>query len=372
MHPLANFNRAFAMSTRLVNTGTPTASNAPPRRPTVAQQHVEVGSSGRTRRRCRGCAPRSCRADGLRRNPACVMSGSAAITAGLNRSLCPTASVAPLPRPPRSSASASSTDEAIGFSTSARCRSAAAAARRRRAPRSARRRPSRRSRLRAAIVRGSSSVERRRDSVRARRIGIHHGGQLDAVEPRENPRVMPAQMTDANHRDAKWILFSTMSYGAAGTRIFTGVVHPTTVNARLVGRLHERVAIEHQRLAGVQRQRRWRPAAFIAAIVGSPTTGTSKRMSCFGFATLTTDRPGARQTPRPRDHFVGAFHRLDRHHRAILHDDRLTDVEPRDRHPPCGSRTRSPPRRLVGRPPRVITPGRASSGRRKARWSPSA
>ena len=30
------------------------------------------------------------------------------------------------------------------------------------------------------------------------------------------------------------------------------------------------------------------------------------------------------------DHFVGAFHRLDRHDRLVLHRDRLADVERRD------------------------------------------
>ena len=39
------------------------------------------------------------------------------------------------------------------------------------------------------------------------------------------------------------------------------------------------------------------PAARIAAMVGTPTTGTSKRMSCFGFATLTTTAPAPASWP---------------------------------------------------------------------------
>ena len=60
-------------------------------------------------------------------------------------------------------------------------------------------------------------------------------------------------------------------------------------------------------------------------------TGTSKRMSCFGFATLTMRdaRPG--QMPGAPNHLVGAFHRLDGHHRQVLDRDRLADVEPRNR-----------------------------------------
>ena len=39
------------------------------------------------------------------------------------------------------------------------------------------------------------------------------------------------------------------------------------------------------------------PAARIAAIVATPTTGTSKRMSCAGFATLTTRVPAPASAP---------------------------------------------------------------------------
>ena len=39
------------------------------------------------------------------------------------------------------------------------------------------------------------------------------------------------------------------------------------------------------------------PAACIARIVATPTTGTSKRMSCEGFATFTTRVPGPASAP---------------------------------------------------------------------------
>ena len=71
------------------------------------------------------------------------------------------------------------------------------------------------------------------------------------------------------------------------------------------------------------------PAARMASIVGRPTTGTSKRMSWFGLATLTIADAGPGEPAGPRDHLVGALHRLDRHHGAVLDGNRLPDVETR-------------------------------------------
>ena len=42
------------------------------------------------------------------------------------------------------------------------------------------------------------------------------------------------------------------------------------------------------------------PAAFITRIVATPTTGTSKRMSCFGLATLTIRVPAPAISPARR------------------------------------------------------------------------
>ena len=72
------------------------------------------------------------------------------------------------------------------------------------------------------------------------------------------------------------------------------------------------------------------PAARIACIVATPTTGTSNRMSCFGFATLTMRDAGAGQMPGAGNHFVGPFHRFDGDDRLMLDRDRLPDVQRRD------------------------------------------
>ena len=108
------------------------------------------------------------------------------------------------------------------------------------------------------------------------------------------------------------------------------------------------------------------PAALIASIVATPTTGTSKRMSWFGLATLTI------ATPRPA--------RLSRPARSS----RPSLPSPRRPPPPCpsrrssgrcraprwrrpsGTRTRSRPPPSRRRARRVSTPSRASSGTRNA------
>ena len=69
------------------------------------------------------------------------------------------------------------------------------------------------------------------------------------------------------------------------------------------------------------------PAFRIACIVARPTTGTSNRMSCFGLATFTMHDARAGQLSGARNHFVGAFHRLDGHDGAVLHGNRLADIE---------------------------------------------
>ena len=69
------------------------------------------------------------------------------------------------------------------------------------------------------------------------------------------------------------------------------------------------------------------PASRIAWIVASPTTGTSKRMSWFGLATLMMRDAVAGEVAGARDGFVGAFHGLDRDHRLMLHGDGLADIE---------------------------------------------
>ena len=69
------------------------------------------------------------------------------------------------------------------------------------------------------------------------------------------------------------------------------------------------------------------PATRIAWIVARPITGTSNRMSWFGFATFTIRTPGPARCPARANHLVGAFHRLDRDDRLVLHGDRLANVQ---------------------------------------------
>src|ERR1041385_3512392 len=83
-------------------------------------------------------------------------------------------------------------------------------------------------------------------------------------------------------------------------------------------------------------QRQVAPASVMASTVGTPTTGTSKRMSWPGLATLTTvSRPRAsvpapREGARATDGRGRARHRLNRDAGARAHDDGLAEVESRD------------------------------------------
>jgi hypothetical protein len=61
-------------------------------------------------------------------------------------------------------------------------------------------------------------------------------------------------------------------------------------------------------------------------MVATPITGTSKRMSCLGLATLTICAGAAEAGTS--DDFVGPFHRSHRHHRLVLGGDGLADIEP--------------------------------------------
>jgi hypothetical protein len=80
-----------------------------------------------------------------------------------------------------------------------------------------------------------------------------------------------------------------------------------------------RVAFEHQGLPRHRPTAAVAPAARIAWMVARPTTGTSKRMSWPGLATLTTAVPGPASCPARAIVSSVPFHRLDRHHRLVLH-----------------------------------------------------
>ena len=129
---------------------------------------------------------------------------------------------------------------------------------------------------------------------------------------------MPAQMADADHRDPH----------DRPAVIARRLPSPDNRDARGVGRRRDGGPIDQQRAARVDREHRRADVAH-RLHGGHPTTGTSNRMSWFGFATLTIADAGTRQPARAADHLVGALHRFDRHNGAILHGDRLPDVEAR-------------------------------------------
>ena len=167
--------------------------------------------------------------------------------------------------------SASASDRAIGFSTSTgtpavekRQRDARGAARS--APRWSPRRPARAARgvEQRAACRCAAAIS----SARAP-VGVDDRDQLDAGQRRQNPRVMLAEMADADDRDAQ-------AHASAATktrrheadvrtfRVSCFVSSWHVVTASPLGRrsqipassaaLDDRVAVDHQRLPGVHRQ----------------------------------------------------------------------------------------------------------------------
>ena len=137
-------------------------------------------------------------------NRGSVRSGRAAATAGLNRSVWPTASVAPVFAAASIMASASARLRAIGFSTStgtpavrngsatSRCSSVGTAIVTASTwPRS------------VAIVDERTRAGRGRDLLRARTILVDDADEVDARQRRQDPRVMPAEMADADDGDSQ-------------------------------------------------------------------------------------------------------------------------------------------------------------------------
>ena len=271
--------------------------------------------------------------------------------AGLNRSVWPTASVAP--------DAVGQREHRVGLRERRGHRlldqhvHAALEKRPRRPPddrRSARRSsPHRRGRT-ARDSRVSASRARARDG-RPRALDARDPTDADEVARPASP---PAAARDAGpggrrrrHRRA-----------SADSGVTTAPVRPRRCRRR---RRRERTRRRRGRASGRRRStaRRRRPAR-IAVIVATPTTGTSNRMSCAGLATLTTRVPGAGERARARDRRVGAFHRLDRDDRAVLHDDRSARRRRRRSRRRRGSRTRSPPASRRSGCACVSTPGRAT------------
>ena len=132
-------------------------------------------------------------------NRGSASSGRAASTAGLNRSVCPTARTAPASLAAAIIASASASDRAIGFSTStgmpadrngsatSRCASVGTAT------------------MTASTLPINSRASNSgcvwlaaANLSAALAVGVDHCHQLNARQRRQNPRVMPAQVTDAD------------------------------------------------------------------------------------------------------------------------------------------------------------------------------
>ena len=202
-------------------------------------------------------------------NRGAVSNGRATSTAGLNRSVWPTASVAPRARARATSASASSSVRASGFSintavpasrnglATAACDAVGVAMT------TASTTPT--SEVASSITRRAVGVG---DLARTLEIGVDHSCQIDARHAGEDPGVVPPEVSDANDCDSHRVpagrhpLTSrpTMAMPAALAASITAC--PST-NSALPASTDSAVA----------------PMSRSTSMVRTPTTGTSKRMS---------------------------------------------------------------------------------------------
>ena len=341
MQPPANRSRTLAMSIRGVSTGTPTASTLTDRLADERQQQVEVVDH-QVEHDVDVEAALGERAEPVHLDEARLRAAARAppSTAGLKRSVWPTAR-----RTPRAAAaairrSASATVRAIGFSTStctprSRNGSATVEMRLRSARRSSRHRRVRPSAPRVGERRRCPT--RRRSPAPAPRCVSTTPTSCTPGIVAEEPGVVPAEVADADdgRRAAVALITLLLAGGPADDGDAGGVG----------GRDHRR-----RRTSASCRRRptaRVAPARAIAWIVGTPTTGTSKRMSCFGLATFTTRTPGPARSPaRAITASVPSIASTATTAR-VLHGDRLADVEAGDRvgHPVAEREDRAPRRR---------------------------
>ena len=152
------------------------------------------------------------------------------------------------------------------------------------------------------------------DLARALEVRVGHADQIHARHAGENPRVMPSEVPDADDCDALWLSQDLTAHDR---------------DARGIGGLDHGLPVHEQRLARVHRQGgRADLAQHVDGAHADDRHVETHVLLRLGHLHQPQTRPG--QVPRSTQHLVGAFHRLDRDDRAVLHGDRLADVERRD------------------------------------------
>src|SRR5215471_8103673 len=124
----------------------------------------------------------------------------------------------------------------------------------------------------------------------AREVRVAHADELRAVDRREQPRMMLAQVTDADDANADHAADPPPRDPSVGG-IRPTIVIPASFAAAMIASPSIISALPASTDSALA------PATRIAVIVATPTTGTSKRMTCFGLATLITRTPGPARCP---------------------------------------------------------------------------
>ena len=248
--------------------------------------------------------------------------------------------------------SASSIDAAIGFSTSTS------------RPASSRRQPIRAcsfvgtARLTACDARGGERIdignharaEFRGDLPRALGIRVHNAREFDAFELAPHADVVPAELAGTDDGNANGFLahdFALLASAALGRERLNR-------DARFVRGANQGLAVEKQRAPAHRSRARWHCERRITSIVLRPDNRHIESHVLARLAHLDDHELLPAGDPRGAlDGFVGAFHRLDGHARAVAH----TTVWPRSRPAICA--------RSVA--PYAISAASASSGARRVR-----
>ena len=164
------------------------------------------------------------------------------------------------------------------------------------------------------------------DFARAVEIRIDHADQRRAVERAPNARVIAAKIARAHNGHANWIrrAHQPRSVPAAGAdRRREGLDGDRAASAASISASRSKSRVRPASIASaVAFDRR------ITSIVRKPTTGTSNRMSCARLADFHDDQRWPADDPRRAlDGFVGAFHGFDGHAGAVAHHHRLAQIE---------------------------------------------
>ncbi len=195
-------------------------------------------------------------------------------------------------------------------------------------------------------VRERRRVHEAANLPRARFVDVDDADEVDAGQRRKNPRVMLPERADADHSDTCVHVFYVFT--AETQRRRASFRKRILCVLRLCGEItnvfsRPTIAMPASSALLISSSRS-NISVFPASIDSADAPAVAHRLHgrqaddrhvethvLLRLRHLDDAHAGTGELPGARDHFVGAFHRLDRNHGAMLHGDRLADVEPGNR-----------------------------------------